>query len=175
MVIYNHESTRRSLNFVTRKITNKIAQIKIDLYNKKIPKPLQIGNIYSKRDWSCSNDFVKAFWKIVNMDKPDDYILSSGKTHTIKELINIGFKYINIDLNWIITKDVLDTKAYYNDILLVEINKDYYRKNDETRFFQGNNMNTIKNISWENEVSFEKLVCNMIDNDIKELNEFHQI
>lgn len=175
MVLYNHESTRRSLNFVTRKITNKIAQIKIDLYNKKIPKPLQIGNIYSKRDWSCSNDFVKAFWKIVNMDKPDDYILSSGKTHTIKELINIGFKYINIDLNWIITKDVLDTKAYYNDILLVEINKDYYRKNDETRFFQGNNMNTIKNISWENEVSIEELVCSMIDNDIKELSESHQI
>lgn len=167
IILYNHESLRRSLNFVTRKITNKIAQIKMDIDNNKKPSPLQIGNIYGKRDWSCSNDFVKAFWKILNMDKPDDYILSSGKTHTIKDLLDVAFKYINITLKWNITKNALDIKAFHNDILLVEINPHYYRENDENRFFQGDNTETMKKLEWKNEISFESLIHNMVENDYK--------
>ena len=169
MIMYNHESLRRSLNFVTRKITNKIAQIKIDFENNEKPSPLEIGNIYSKRDWSSSNDFVAAFWKILNMDKPDDYILSSGQTYTIKQLLDIGFEYINIKLDWNISDNPLDTKAYHDDILLIKVNKVFYRDNDDVRFFQGYNSNSKKKLNWDFKLTFKDLINSMIENDYNKL------
>ena len=167
VVLYNHESTRRSINFVTRKITNEIAKIKIDLDNNIIPNPLKVGNINSKRDWSCAEDFIKAFWKILDHDHPNDYILSSGETHTIKEMIDIAFNYVNLPLTWSIEKNIFDTKAYYNDTLLIEISKDYYRDNDDIRYFKGDSLKTIQELSWNIETNFENLIKNMIDNDLK--------
>lgn len=167
VVLYNHESTRRSINFVTRKITNEIAKIKIDMDNNIIPKSLKIGNINSKRDWSCAEDFIKAFWKILNHDVPNDYILSSGETHTIKEMIDIAFNYVKLPLTWNINNNIFDTKAYHNDILMIEISKDYYRDNDDLRYFKGDNSETINKLNWDIETNFENLIKDMIDNDLK--------
>jgi len=167
LILYNHESARRNECFVTKKITQKIAQIKIDLDNNKIPKPLQIGNINSKRDWSSSEDFVKAFWKVLNQKLPDDYLLSSGKVHTIKEIIDIGFNYVNIPLKWDISENVIKTKAFFNDILLIEVNPIYYRENDDKHFFHGNNLLTKEKLKWENDTNLKKLIEEMVDNDIQ--------
>jgi len=169
LILYNHESIRRNECFVTKKLTREIAKIKIELDNNKIPKPLQIGNIFSKRDWSSSEDFVKAFWKVLNQELPDDYLLSSGKVHTIKELIDLGFDYINVSLKWDIRESAIDTKAYYGDILLLEVNPIYYRQNDENRFFQGNSDLCKEKLNWDNDISFKKLIEQMIDNDIRVL------
>ena len=170
LILYNHESPRRNINFFTRKVTSEIARIKIEIDNNQIPTPMKIGNIYSKRDWSSCDDFIKCFWKIMNMEYPEDYLLSSGKTHTVKEVIDIGFKYINIQLRWEIKKNVLETKAYYNDLLIIEINPLYYRNFDENNYFHGDNSKTKKKLNWENMTDLEELIGEMIYNDLSILN-----
>ena len=90
-ILFNHESPVRGETFVTRKITSQVVKIKLDIENNIVPKPLSLGNIYSKRDWSDSEDFVCAFWKILNQKEPKDYILSSGIQHTVFEFVNLAF------------------------------------------------------------------------------------
>ena len=168
MVFYNHEGIKRGKEFVSRKITNKVVLIKKSLLKKETPEPLEIGNIFSTRDWADSEDFVKAFWKILNMDKPNDYILSYGQSNTVKNMITIAFNAVNIKINWKIDKNnPLNTKAYYKNKIMVKINKNFYREIDNNRDFLGDNTETKKNINWEIEVSFKELIEKMVKNDAK--------
>ena len=128
---------------------------------------MSIGNIFSKRDWSDSEDFVEAFWKILNYDIPQDYILSSGKSYTIKKMIDIAFEVVNIKLEWINNnKEPLKTKALYNNKIIVEINKNYYRENDEKRNFVGNNEKIKNTLNWTPKISFKQLIRKMVTEDI---------
>lgn len=169
-ILYNHEGIKRGKNFVTRKITSEVAKIKLSIDNNIPPKPLLVGNIYSKRDWSDSSDFVTAFWKILNQDKADDYILSSGKAHSVKEFIDYAFEAVGIHIKWNIDNEKsFNNKAYYQDLLLVKCDQKYYRKNDVSmnRNFEGNNMLTRKQLDWTPRITFKDLIKKMVMNDIK--------
>ncbi|TBR17901.1 GDP-mannose 4,6-dehydratase, partial [bacterium] len=91
-ILFNHESPRRGFEFVTRKISNTVAEIKFGL-----AKELRLGNLQAKRDWGFSGDYVKAMWLMLQQDKPDDYVISTGETHTVKEFVEVAFGFAGLD------------------------------------------------------------------------------
>ena len=168
-ILFNHEGIRRGKEFVTRKITSNIARIKNELSKGKIIKPLELGNITSIRDWSDSEDFVEAVWKMLNMDSPREYVLSSNEVHTVKEFIDLTCKYANLEdgLEWKIdVENPLNTVLLYNGIVIIKINENLYRP-AEVDLLYGDSEETRKSIGWEPKVSFQQLVKKMIDWDIE--------
>jgi GDPmannose 4,6-dehydratase len=136
---------------------------------KKIPL-LIVGNIFSFRDWSDSKDIVKGFWEILNRDIPDDYILSANKKYSVKDFIDIGFSCIDVNLNWVIDHDEpLNTKAFYKDQLMVEIDSKFYRPNDNNRVFQGDNVKSCINLNWKPTNNLNNLLQTMINHEYDKL------
>jgi len=168
--LFNHEGTKRGQEFVTRKITKGVARIHKALKNNESFKPIQLGNIYSKRDWSDSRDFVKGVWLMLNQPQPKDYLLASGETHTIKEFVEKAFKYADISGSWAeVEGDELATKFYNNSEegeTLIKINKDFYRP-AEVELLLGDPSEALKEIGWKTEISFDNLVKSMVQFDIK--------
>ena len=114
-ILFNHEGTKRGEEFVTRKITKGVARIKKCIDREEKIEPIELGNIYSQRDWSDSEDFVKGVWLMLNQEKPEDYVLASGETHTIKEFASKAFKYAGISGSWTeIEGEPTKTKFYNN-------------------------------------------------------------
>ena len=178
--LFNHEGTRRNEKFVTRKITKKIADIYSSLKNNIAIIPLELGNIYSSRDWSDAEDFMNGVWLMLNQDEydkyyngtPKEYVLSSDVTHTIKEFVETAFKYININGYWKNnTNENINDKYYYinnnnEEILLVTINPEYYRKCD-LNITCGNSSKIKYELGWEPKITFEELVKKMVIYDIE--------
>ena len=163
-LLYNHESPRRGEEFVTRKITKEIAKIKKALDYGYDFEPLELGNIYAKRDWSHAKDFVRGIWMMLNQEAPVEYLLSSGETHTVKEFIEKSFNLININGIW--TGNELEETFIYNNKTLVKINPIFYRP-AEVDLLLGDSTKARKNLNWLPEFSFENLVKEMVDNDLK--------
>lgn len=163
-LLYNHESPRRGEEFVTRKITKEIAKIKKALDNNLEFEPLELGNIYAKRDWSHAKDFVRGIWMMLNQDFPKEYLLASGETHTVKEFIEKAFEYINIKGAW--RGEDLDEKYYFNNQILVQINPKFYRP-AEVDLLLGNSNKAITELGWRSKISFDTLIKEMISFDIK--------
>jgi GDPmannose 4,6-dehydratase len=165
-LLYNHESPRRGEEFVTKKITKEIAKINKALnYNEEF-KPLELGNIYAKRDWSHAKDFVRGIWMMLNQDKPIEYILSSGETHTVKEFIDKTFKFIDIQGFW--TGEGINEKFIYKDRILVQINPLFYRP-AEVDLLLGKSDKARKKLGWFPEISFDSLIQEMISFDMKNI------
>ena len=95
-ILFNHESPRRGETFVTRKITKALARIKFVLQDK-----LYLGNLEAKRDWGYATDFVEAMWLILQQDRPDDYVIATGETHSVKEFLNLAFNHAGIEIEWV--------------------------------------------------------------------------
>ncbi len=95
-ILFNHESPRRGETFVTRKITRALARIKLGLQDK-----LYLGNLEAKRDWGYAPDFVEAMWLMLQQDQPDDYVIATGETHSVREFLNLAFAHVGIDLEWV--------------------------------------------------------------------------
>ena len=166
-ILFNHEGLRRGKEFVTRKITTNIARIKYEIDNNKEIKPFDLGNIYSKRDWSDSEDFVIAIWKMLNQEEPNEYVLSSNETHSVKEFVDLTCKYAGLDVRWQIDENnPLNTKLFYKDKVILKINEKYYRP-AEVDLLIGDSTETRNKINWEPKYSFNDLVKRMIENDIK--------
>jgi GDPmannose 4,6-dehydratase len=165
-LLYNHESPRRGEEFVTKKITKKIAKINKSLNYKEEFEPLELGNIYAKRDWSHAKDFVRGIWMMLNQDKPMEYILASGKTHTVKEFIEKAFKAIDIQGSWI--GDDINEKFIYNNKILVQINPSFYRP-AEVDLLLGDWGKAKKELGWVPEISFDNLIQEMISFDMKNI------
>ncbi|MDP2090200.1 MAG: GDP-mannose 4,6-dehydratase [Candidatus Gracilibacteria bacterium] len=146
-ILFNHESPLRNIKFVTRKISDGIAKIKLG-YEEFIT----LGNINSKRDWGFAGDFVEGFWMSLQQDKADNYIFSTGEIHTISNFLEIGFKHVGID-NW--EKYVKIDEKYNRPINLMNL----YGKNSKAKDILG----------WSPKVKFDSLVKIMIDEDIKRL------
>jgi len=163
-LLYNHESPRRGEEFVTRKITKEIAKIKKALDHGYDFEPLELGNIYAKRDWSHAKDFVRGIWMMLNQETPVEYLLSSGETHTVKEFIEKSFNLININGVW--AGNELEETYVYNNKTLVKINPIFYRP-AEVDLLLGDSAKARKNLNWLPEFSFENLVKEMVDNDLK--------
>ena len=160
---------RRGKEFVTRKITSNIARIKKEIENNKEVTPLELGNIYAKRDWSDSDDFMEGVWKMMNTDTPREYVLSSNETHTVKEFIDLSCKYAELNVEWVENKEnELDTKLLCNGKVIMKISEKYFRP-AEVDILYGDSTETRQAIGWEPRTNFEGLVKKMIENDIKKL------
>ena len=146
-ILFNHESPRRGETFVTRKITLGLANI-IAGNQKK----LYLGNLDAKRDWGFAGDYVDAMWRMLQADQPDDYVVATGETHTIKEFLEISFNYKG--LNW---------QDY------VEIDQKYFRPT-EVDLLIGDASRAKKKLDWEPKVGFEDLVKMMVDSDCQKVN-----
>ena len=142
-ILFNHESPCRGEEFVTRKITKAVARIKLGFQDK-----LYLGNLESGRDWGYAGDYVKAMWMMMQ-GEPDDYIVSTFMTHTVKEFCRAAFEHVNLD---------------YNDF--VEIDPQFYRP-AEVHHLGGDYKKIRTKLGWKPETTFKELVEMMVDNDLK--------
>ena len=142
-ILFNHESPKRGYEFVTRKVTNAVAKIKHGLQDK-----LFMGNLDSKRDWGFSGDYVEAMWLMLQQPKPDDYVIATGETHTVRELVEVAFSHVG--LNW---------EDY------VEIDPKFIRP-AEVDLLIGDPSKAKKVLGWKPKVNFEGLVKMMVDSDM---------
>jgi len=172
-VLFNHEGIRRGEEFVTRKITKEVARINEELLYKK-PKPLELGNLDAKRDWSDSEDFVKGIWLMLNQERGEekDYVLASGETHSIRDFVEQAFKVADLEGRWegegVNEKYIC--KFDKSEFEAVLINPDFYRP-AEVELLLGDSTPARKELGWEPKTSFNKLVEKMVINDLKQYNE----
>ena len=162
-ILFNHESERRGETFVTRKITigisNIIRQIKM---GEKIDI-LKLGNLYSKRDWGYARDFAEAMWMMLQQDIPDDYVISTGETHSIKEFIELAIKECGLEINWIGSGE--NERGQINGVTIIEIDKRYFRP-AEVDILLGDYSKANKVLGWSPKVRFNELVKIMINHDL---------
>jgi len=170
--LFNHEGVKRGEEFVTRKITKGVARIKKEIELRNHINPIELGNIYAKRDWSDSEDFVEGVWLMLNRDKPKDYLLASGETHTIKEFVERAFYAAKIEGNWCENENnPLETKFHRNSSCgetLVKINSKFYRPN-EVQLLLGDPTDIKLELGWNPKVSFRNLVKKMVEHDLDEV------
>lgn len=145
-ILFNHESPRRGLEFVTRKVTDGVARIKLGLSNE-----LRLGNLDARRDWGFAGDYVRAMWLMLQQDTPDDYVISTGETRSVRELVQTAFNCVNLD--W---------QQY------VKIDKAFLRP-AEVDLLVGDCTKAKTKLGWEPSVSFEQLVSMMVEADLKRL------
>jgi GDPmannose 4,6-dehydratase len=164
-LLFNHESERRGEEFVTRKITKGVARILKELESDKITA-IELGNIDSKRDWSHAEDFVDGIWKMLNQDSPRDFVLSSGETHSIREFVQLAFKFAGIKGEWIKSNDNAESEVFvFDNKVLVKINPKFYRP-AEVDILLGSSECIRRELGWKPSVSFEGLVERMVQNDL---------
>ncbi|MDJ0713688.1 MAG: GDP-mannose 4,6-dehydratase [Prochloraceae cyanobacterium] len=145
-ILFNHESPRRGETFVTRKITRAIARI---IAGKQ--KKIYMGNLDAKRDWGYAKDYVEAMWLMLQQEQPDDYVVATGETHSVKEFLDVAFKYVNLD---------------WQDY--VEFDKRYLRPT-EVDLLIGDPAKAQQKLNWKPSVTFEELVHIMVDSDLAAL------
>ncbi|MGC8791107.1 MAG: GDP-mannose 4,6-dehydratase [Desulfurella sp.] len=162
-ILFNHESELRGLEFVTRKTTYAIARIKHGLQDK-----LVLGNLDSKRDWGYAPEYVYGMYLMLQQDKPDDYILATGETHTIREFVEKAFEIAGFDIEWSgegIASKGIDKKT---GKVLVEVSKDFYRPS-EVELLIGNPQKAKEKLGWQSNTKFDKLVQIMMEADLKRI------
>lgn len=166
-ILFNHESERRGETFVTKKITRALAKIKIAIDAKKEFKLLELGNVDAKRDWGYAPDYVEGMWRILQHSEPDDFILATNETHSIREFVNECAKHINMDIEW--HGEGLDEVAIdkISDKQIIKINPKYFRPS-EVDILIGDYTKAKTILGWEPKVTFKELAKRMILNDLKE-------
>lgn len=142
-ILFNHESPRRGLEFVTRKITNTVAKIRLGQATE-----LRLGNLDAKRDWGYAGDYVKAMWLMLQQDNPDDYVIATGETHTVREFVQLAFDYVGIN---------------YEDYVVVD--PAFFRP-AEVEVLCGNPEKAKQKLGWQPKVSFKELVARMVEADL---------
>ncbi len=160
-ILFNHESERRGKEFVTRKITNAAARIK-----QRVQEYLELGNLDSKRDWGHSKDYVRAMWLMLQQETPDDYVIATNETRTVREFVETAFSHIGIAIEWKGTgvDEIGIDKATGKTI--IKINPQYFRP-AEVDVLLGNPAKAEKNLNWKREISFTELVKRMVDHDME--------
>lgn len=168
-ILFNHESERRGHTFVTRKITLGLANLcnsyQLVQENKQVLPPLELGNLYSKRDWGYAPDYVEGMWRMLQQDKGEEFLLSTGETHTIKEFIDECLIYTPFigKVNWV--GEGLDEKLMYGDVVLIKINSKYYRP-AEVDILIGDNYKARTVLGWTPQTTFKELARKMIEYDM---------
>ena len=143
-ILFNHESTRRGLGFVTRKITHEAAKIKLGL-----AKELHLGNLYARRDWGFAGDYVRAMWLMLQQPQAEDFVLATGQTHSVRDLCDIAFGHLGLDYRDYVRED---TAAF--------------RPNESVQLV-GNAAKAREQLGWDNEIGFREMVGMMVDADLK--------
>ena len=163
--LFNHEGTRRGEEFVTRKITKNVARIK-NQYVLGDFKPLELGNVDVKRDWSDAEDFVEGIWLMLNQEEPKEYVLSSDETHSIREFVEEAFNFAGFAVEkceWV--GEGVDEKYLHEGKVLMQINPDFYRP-AEVELLWGDSSKARSDLGWEPKSSFLDLVKKMVDHDL---------
>ena len=143
-ILFNHESPRRGMEFVTRKITHHVAKIKLGLANE-----IRMGNVDARRDWGFAGDYVKAMWLMLQQDNPEDYVIATGETHSVEEFLDVAFGYVDLDWHDYMVQDPRFMRPAEVDLLVGDPSK------------------AKKNLDWQPDVTFEGLIKMMVDADIK--------
>ncbi|MEW5828600.1 MAG: GDP-mannose 4,6-dehydratase [Chloroflexota bacterium] len=149
-ILFNHESPRRGLEFVTRKITDGVARIKLEMTNE-----LRLGNLESRRDWGFAGDYVKAMWMMLQQDEPDNFVIGTGETHLVREFCEIAFGHVGLDYRDYVVQDPRFYRPAEVDLLVSDPSK------------------AREKLGWQPEVSFRQLVEMMVDADMKRLANSH--
>ena len=165
-ILFNHEGTRRGEEFVTRKITKAVAAIKTAMDQGKEFRPLQLGNIEAKRDWSDSEDFMAGVWLMLNQEEPKEYILSSNETHTVKEFVSLAFQEARIAGLWSGEGREEKFRIFEENKILAEINEEFYRP-AEVAILHGDSNPIREELGWKPKISFQDLVKRMVNNDLE--------
>lgn len=160
-ILFNHESERRGKEFVTRKITYAVARIK-----QGVQDHLELGNLDSKRDWGHSKDYVRAMWLMLQQSEPDDYVIATNETRTVREFVETAFGHVGIKLNWEGTGVDEIGKDAETGKILVKVNKDFFRP-AEVDVLLGNPVKAETALGWKREISFSELVERMVKNDME--------
>jgi GDPmannose 4,6-dehydratase len=145
-ILFNHESPRRGLEFVTRKVTHSVARIKLGMQER-----LPMGNLDAKRDWGFAGDYVDAMWRMLQQDTPDDYVIATNETHTVRELVEISFARVGLDWQKYVFIDPAFVRPAEVDLLI------------------GDPAKAKKKLGWEPKVRFKQLVEMMVDADLERL------
>ena len=160
-ILFNHESPRRGETFVTRKITLWLAKyIKLN----GAVEPLQIGNIDAYRDWGHAKDYVETMYAILQQPKPDDYVISTGEAHSVREFIQTAFNVVGKHVEW--HGDTDNEYATINGSVVIQVNKEYYRPS-EVPYLLGNNSKARRVLGWKPKHTFYDLVSDMVNSDLK--------
>ena len=160
-ILFNHEGERRGPEFVTRKISQAVARIKLGLQ-----KSIELGNLDAKRDWGYAGDYVEGMWRMLQQEKPDDYVLATGETHTIREFCELAFKEIGITISWSGTG--VKEKGLNSETkeVLIAINPEFFRPS-EVDLLLGDPTKAETVLGWKRKVDFPGLVKLMVDHDLK--------
>jgi len=160
-ILFNHESPRRGETFVTKKITQAVARI-----HQGRQQLLKLGNMDAKRDWGHAKDYVNAQWLMLQQDKPADFVIATGETHTVREFVELSFKEIGIEIEWQglgIDEKGIDTN---NGKVLVEVDEKYFRP-AEVELLLGDPSKAEKELGWRRQISFQELVSCMVKYDLE--------
>ena len=159
-ILFNHESERRGLEFVTRKITMAVAKISLGLQDC-----VELGNMDSKRDWGHAKDYVNAMWLMLQQDKPDDYVIATNETRTVRDFVDNAFSAAGIEIEWQGEgiNEIGINKA--NGKTVVKVNPKFFRP-AEVDILLGDPDKAQKELGWKREISFNELVTRMVENDL---------
>jgi GDPmannose 4,6-dehydratase len=150
-ILFNHESPRRGLEFVTRKISNGVARIKLGL-----DEELRLGNLDAQRDWGFAGDYIEAMWLMLQQDQPDDYVVATGETHSVREFCELAFGHVGLN---------------YNDYVVMD---ERFMRPAEVDLLIGDPAKARAGLGWQPKTSFPDLVRMMVDADIQLLKEQHR-
>ena len=159
-ILFNHESERRGKEVVTRKITDAVARIK-----QGIQEYMELGNMDSKRDWGHSKDYVRAMWLMLQQETPDDYVIATNETRTVREFVETAFAHVGIQVKW--QGEGVDEVGINaeNGQVIVKVNKKFFRP-AEVDVLLGNPAKAEEKLGWTREIPFAELVTRMVDNDM---------
>jgi GDPmannose 4,6-dehydratase len=177
-ILFNHESPRRGETFVTRKITRAVARILYGLESK-----LYLGNLEAKRDWGYAGDYAEAMFLMLQQDKPEDFVIATGESHSVREFVSLAFAHAGIEIEW--RGQGLNERGIVRSLasnlrppifnlkdgdILIKIDSRYFRPN-EVGYLLGDARNAQVKLGWAPKILFGKLVAMMVDSDLKELEE----
>ena len=160
-ILFNHESPVRGETFVTRKITRALARIKLGLQ-----KTLYLGNLNAKRDWGHAKDYVEVQWLMLQQDKPSDFVIATGKQYSVRDFINLAAKNLDMKIEWKGKGE--DEIGIYKNEEIIKIDTNYYRPT-EVESLLGDASKAKKELGWEPKISFEELVKEMVEKDLKSI------
>jgi GDPmannose 4,6-dehydratase len=158
-ILFNHESPVRGETFVTRKITRALTRIKLGLQ-----KNLYLGNLDAKRDWGHAKDFIEAQWLMLQQDKPEDFVIATGTQHSVRDFINLASKRLDMKIEW--SGKNVDEIGLLEGSEIIKIDPRYFRPT-EVETLLGDASKAKKKLNWAPKISFEKLVNEMVDEDLK--------
>ncbi len=167
-ILFNHESPRRGIEFVTRKLTDAIARIKLGLPQRETGKDyLEMGNLDSKRDWGFAGDYVEAMWLMLQQEKPQDYVIATGENHSIRELAEVAAEVVGIKIRWE-GKGVNEVGYDQNGKKIIIINEKFFRPK-EINELRGDYSKARKILGWKPKTTFKELVKMMVESDLNKL------